>query len=198
MTDNAPRAASIKRTTRETDISVEINLDGTGRSAISTGIGFFDHMLASLALHARLDLTIECKGDLEVDDHHTVEDVGLALGEAVLSALGDRAGIRRFASTCAPLDESLSRCVIDISGRPGAWIDLRFERERLGELSCENIPHFFQSFASAARITLHLDLIRGENDHHKAESAFKAFALALRESVARDADGIPSTKGVLG
>lgn len=192
------RTSSKTRKTRETDISLTLNLDGSGNSQISTGIGFLDHMLTSLAMHARLDLTLTCKGDLQVDDHHTVEDCAIALGEALDEALGDRASIERFGSAYAPLDESLSRCVIDLVRRPSATIALSLTREKLGELSCENIPHFFVSLANNARFTLHLDVLRGENDHHKAESAFKAFALALRAAISRSAHtGQRSTKGVL-
>lgn len=192
------RTASVQRTTRETEIALELNLDGSGRSAIATGIGFFDHMLTAFALHSRMDLSLTCRGDLVVDDHHTVEDCSIALGTALDRALGDRAGIARFGYAYAPLDEALARAVVDCSGRPYARAELGLRRERLGELSCENVPHAFTSLATAARITLHVDLLAGDNDHHRAEAAFKAVALAVRAAVARGGDAdIPSTKGVL-
>lgn len=198
MTTNAPRTATIERTTSETDIKLSLNLDGSGQFTISTGIGFLDHLLSALAKHARFDLSLSCSGDLEVDDHHTAEDCALALGAAVDRALGDRAGIARFASAYAPLDEALARAVVDLSGRPSPHIDLQLRRDTIGTLACENIAHFAASLATAARTSLHLDVLRGDNDHHKAEAAFKALALALRAAVARDgSSGIPSTKGVL-
>jgi imidazoleglycerol-phosphate dehydratase len=198
----ATRRATFERATRETRIRVELDLDGSGRSSVATGVPFLDHMLAALAQHARFDLALEGRGDLEVDDHHTVEDAALALGETLARALGEKRSIRRFGSAFAPLDEALARAVVDLSGRPFARVRLRLVRERLGALACENAPHFFRSFATAARLTLHLDLLRGENDHHKLEAAFKALALALREAVARDErdgsiGGVPSTKGSL-
>lgn len=193
------RAAAIHRETRETNIELKLNLDGVGNATIETGIGFLDHMLTALATHARIDLSLKCAGDLDVDDHHTVEDCAIVLGDAVASALEDKRGIRRFASAYAPLDESLARVVIDISGRPSACVELCLQREMIGAVACENIGHFFTSFAMASKMTLHVDVLRGENDHHKAEAAFKAMALALREAIAIDGnpDRIPSTKGVL-
>ncbi len=192
------RIAEIKRQTSETGIKLSLDLDGSGKSTIRTGIGFFDHMLTSLAKHARWDLQLECDGDLDVDDHHTVEDCGLALGTALDQALGERRGITRFAHAYAPLDEALVRSVIDLSGRGGAWVEVPCGRESIGTLSCENIPHFFRSLASTARLTLHLDRIRGENSHHIAEAAFKSFALAIRSAIALDgSEAIPSTKGTL-
>lgn len=195
----AERTANVKRETRETRISVSINLDGRGRSTIATGLGFLDHMLTALATHARLDLELTCNGDLEVDDHHSVEDSALALGRAIDEALGDRTGIRRFGSAYAPLDESLARVVIDLSGRPHAAVQLDLQREMLGAVACENVTHFFVSLAMAGRLTLHVDVLRGGNDHHKAEAAFKALALALRQAVEPDerVNGAPSTKGTL-
>ncbi|QOI99339.1 MAG: imidazoleglycerol-phosphate dehydratase HisB [Phycisphaeraceae bacterium] len=190
------REASITRRTRETDITVSLRLEG-GPVDISTGLGFLDHMLVSLARHAGLGLRLTCAGDLVVDDHHTAEDCALALGQALDQALGDRRGIARFGHAYAPLDDALARAVIDLSGRPFASVDLGLRRERLGDLSCENIPHVFRSIATAARLTLHLDLLRGENDHHRAEAAFKAFALALQQAVAITGNDIPSTKGTL-
>ncbi|MDX2175683.1 MAG: imidazoleglycerol-phosphate dehydratase HisB [Candidatus Sumerlaeia bacterium] len=193
-----PRTATIERKTGETDIAVELTLDGSGRSDISTGIGFLDHMLTALAKHARFDVTLRCSGDLHVDDHHSAEDCALALGAAFDKALGDRRGIRRFGHAYAPLDEALSRAVADLSGRPFAHVELGIARDRIGDLSGEMVGHVLASFATAARITLHVDTIRGANDHHRAESAFKALALALRQAVARDAfDDVPSTKGAL-
>jgi imidazoleglycerol-phosphate dehydratase len=193
----AERRASIRRTTAETDISLDLDLDGTGRSEIQTGLGFLDHMLASLARHARIDLELACNGDLDIDDHHTAEDCALALGQAIDQALGDRRGIRRFGHAYAPLDEALARVVIDLSGRPGAFVELGLRRERIGDIACESIDHVFRSLATAARATLHVDLLRGANDHHRAEAAFKALALALRQAVAREGEDVPSTKGVL-
>lgn len=193
------RAATIHRATTETDVTVELSLDGTGQADVTTGIGFYDHLLTALTRHARFDLVLRCRGDLEVDDHHTVEDCALALGQALDQALGDRRGIRRFGFAFAPLDEALARAVVDLSGRPWAEVRLDIRREKIGALSGENVAHAVRSLATAARICVHLDLERGENDHHKAEAAFKALALALAEavSVSGYAD-VPSTKGTLG
>jgi len=192
------RIAHIQRTTGETDVEVRVALDGNGDAEIATGVGFFDHMLDAVARHGRFDLTLTCDGDLEIDDHHTVEDTSLALGAAVDEALGDRAGIERFGHAYAPLDEALARAVVDLSGRPYAVTELGLERESLGDLACENIPHLFRSFATEARAAVHLDVLRGDNNHHRAEAAFKAFTLALREAVRQTGDGgVPSTKGVL-
>lgn len=194
----APRTAELVRTTRETDIRITLTLDGSGNATIDTGLGFLDHMLTALAKHARFDLTLTCKGDTHIDDHHAAEDCALALGQCLDEALGDRAGIARFASAYAPLDESLARVVIDLAGRPWAEVDLALVRPNVGEIACENITHFFESFATAARCALHVDLLRGRNDHHKAEAAFKACALALAQAVAHTGSpDIPSTKGVL-
>ena len=192
-----PRRATVERKTKETDISLSVNIDGSGVSDISTGIGFLDHMLTALSKHGRMDLTLSCKGDLHVDDHHSVEDCGIVLGQAVKAALGDLRGITRYGYAYAPLDESLSRAVVDISGRPFADVNLNLQRERIGNLSCEMLPHFFSSFATSASITLHVDVLKGKNDHHRAESAFKALALALRAAFKREGTDIPSTKGVL-
>lgn len=192
------RIHELTRTTRETDIRVTLDLDGEGNALVRTGIGFLDHLLTALALHARLDLTLTCSGDLEVDDHHTAEDCALALGEALDAALGERRGITRFGDALVPLDEALARAVIDVSSRPFSVIDLGLRRERLGALACENIPHVLRSLASAARLTLHVDVLRGENDHHRAEAAFKAVAVALRRALrVEDPQLVPSTKGVL-
>jgi imidazoleglycerol-phosphate dehydratase len=194
----APRVAEVTRTTNETAITVSLALDGEGSAEVESGIGFLDHMLTALARHARFDLTLSCNGDLEIDDHHTVEDCALALGQALDRALGERRGIARFGSAYAPLDEALARAVVDLSGRPCAVIELGLVREMLGELACENVAHFFASLATAGRLALHLDVLRGANDHHRAEAAFKALALALRQAVRVDGpDQVPSTKGVL-
>jgi len=195
-----PRRAARARQTSETDIRLQLCLDGTGRADIDTGIGMLDHLLGALAKHGRLDLTLRCTGDLHIDDHHTVEDCAIVLGHAIDEALGDRRGITRFGQAYAPLDEALARAVVDLSGRPWPEVHLDLRREQLGTLSTENIPHFVQTLATSARASVHLDILRGVNDHHKAEAAFKALALALRAALARDpahrAD-VPSTKGTL-
>lgn len=193
-----PRRAEHRRKTKETEIAVALQLDGTGEAKVATGVGFLDHMLTALARHARFDLDLSCSGDLDVDDHHTAEDCALALGAALDQALGERRGIRRFGSAYAPLDEALARAVVDLSGRPFAEVSLQLTRDRLGELAAENAGHVIRSLAAAARACIHVDVLRGENDHHKAEAAFKALALALREAVALDGSGeVPSTKGTL-
>ena len=191
------RTATLARKTRETAITVTLGLDGTGVADIATGIGFLDHMLGALTKHARFDLTLRCEGDLHVDDHHTAEDCALALGAALDAALGDRSGIRRFGHAYCPLDEALARAVVDLSGRPFAVIDLGLRREALGGLACENIGHVFTSLAMASRSCFHVDVLRGINDHHRAEAAFKALAVGLRQAVSRDGEGVPSTKGSL-
>jgi imidazoleglycerol phosphate dehydratase HisB len=192
------RRATLKRKTRETDISLELDLDGTGRAAVATGIGFLDHMLTALAFHAGWDLDLTCAGDLEVDDHHTAEDCALALGQALDEALGDRAAIERFGWAMIPLDEALGRAVVDLATRPTAAVDLGLKREMLGTLACENVTHFFQSLATAGRFCLHLDVLAGENDHHRAEAAFKSLARALRQAARQTGAAVPSsTKGVL-
>lgn len=191
------RRAEVSRKTGETDIMVSLDLDGSGTARIDTGLGFLDHMLTALARHSGIDLTLQATGDLEVDDHHTVEDCAIALGRAIDETLGDRSGITRFGSAYAPLDESLSRAVVDLSGRAWSEIVIPFTRQTIGEVASENIVHFFRSLAIEGRMALHVDLIRGDNDHHKAESAFKALALALREAVTRHGEGVPSTKGIL-
>jgi imidazoleglycerol-phosphate dehydratase len=192
------RTARIERRTAETEIRLSLDLDGSGRAEVQTGLGFLDHMLTALARHGRFDLDLDCDGDLEVDDHHTAEDCALALGMAFDQALAERRGIRRFGGAHAPLDEALARAVIDFSGRPSAHVDLGFRREWIGEIATENLTHFFISFATTARSTLHVDVLKGSNDHHRAEAAFKALALALRQAVALDGSAdVPSTKGVL-
>ncbi len=192
------RSARRQRVTKETRIEARVVLDGQGKAEVSTGIGFLDHMITTLARHGRMDIELSCQGDLHIDDHHTAEDCAIVLGSCIDDCLGDRGGITRFGSAYAPLDEALSRAVIDFSGRPWPCVDLGLQRESIGTLACENIPHFLNSLAIAARATLHVDVLRGENDHHRAESAFKAVALAVRDAVARTAsDDVPSTKGVL-
>jgi imidazoleglycerol-phosphate dehydratase len=195
MTD---RTASVERTTGETTIRLDLNLDGTGASTIDTGIGFLDHLLTALTRHARLDMTLSCQGDLQVDDHHTAEDCGIALGTALDRALDGRQGITRFGYAYAPLDEALGRAVIDISGRGFADVNLALRREKLGELSCENIPHVLASLATTAGLTLHVDVLKGANDHHRAEAAFKAVAMALKDAVRPSGFGdVPSTKATI-
>ena len=192
------RTATLQRRTRETDITLTLNLDGSGQADVQTAIGFLDHMLTALARHARFDLKLSCVGDLDVDGHHTSEDCALVLGAAIDEALGDRRGITRFGAAYCPLDEALARTVVDLSGRPAPVVNLGLRRERIGEMATENITHVFQSLAIAMRASLHVDLLRGENDHHRSEAAFKACALALREAVSRTGEGtVPSTKGVL-
>lgn len=196
--ESRERRVVMQRTTGKTAIAVVLHLDGTGAAAVSTGLGLLDHMIASLARHARMDLELRCKGDLQVDDHHTAEDCALALGGAFDEALGERRGIVRFGYAYAPLDEALARAVVDLSGRPWHEVHLALQRERIGEIACENISHFFRSLAVASRCALHVDVLRGSNDHHRAEAAFKATALALRQALARDGSAqVPSTKGVL-
>lgn len=200
-TESAPvgrRSTTLERTTRETRIRLRLDLDGTGQADVQTGIGFLDHMLGAVSKHGRFDLELRCEGDLVVDDHHTAEDCALAFGAALDTILGDRAGIARFGSAYAPLDEALARAVVDLSGRPWPEVALGLRRERIGAIATENITHFFQTLAIAGRMALHVDLLRGENDHHRAEAAFKSLGLALRSACALDTSaGIPSTKGVL-
>ena len=191
------RTSTIERTTRETTIRGSLALDGERVISVKTGIGFLDHMLTALAFHAGWDLELECSGDLEVDDHHTAEDCALALGEAIDRALGDRTGINRFGWAYAPLDEALARVVVDLSGRPWPEIELGLERELLGALATENVRHVFVSLAMSMRAAVHVDVLRGENDHHRAEAAFKALALALKTALAAEGTGMPSTKGSL-
>ena len=193
------RSATVTRTTRETSIRVTLALDGTGKTEVQTGIGFLDHLLDALGRHARFDLALTCKGDLQVDDHHTAEDCALALGEALAQALGERRGVNRFGWALAPLDEALARAVVDLSGRSFSDVALGLHREAIGGLACENVAHVLRSLAATGRMTLHVDVLKGENDHHRAEAAFKATALALRQATARSGfDDVPSTKGTLG
>jgi imidazoleglycerol phosphate dehydratase HisB len=192
------RSATVTRTTKETSIQLELILDGCGEVSVATGLGFLDHMLTALAYHAGWDLRLECTGDLQVDDHHTAEDCALALGQALDEALGERRGIRRFGSAFAPLDEALARAVIDLSGRPWPEIHLDLQRPMIGDVASENLAHVMISLAMASRVTIHVDVLRGANDHHKVEAAFKALALALRAAVeTTDRTAIPSTKGAL-
>ncbi len=194
----APRRAEVLRETRETRINLKLTLDGSGDASIATGIGFYDHLLTSLAHHALFDLWIEADGDLHIDEHHSVEDIALTLGEAVSRALGDRAGIERFGDASVPMDESLATCALDLSGRPHAVIDLPFRGERMGALPTQLVEHALESFARTAGATLHLRA-SGRNDHHMAEAAFKALARALRRAVSIDPrrTGVASTKGIL-
>jgi imidazoleglycerol phosphate dehydratase HisB len=185
------------RKTGETHIEVTLELDGSGVGDIATGLGFLDHMLGALAKHAGFDLTVRATGDIMVDDHHTVEDCAIVIGRALDQALGDRTGIARFGHSYAPLDESLSRAVVDLSGRPWPEVHVAFHREMVGDVATENITHFLRSLAIEGRMALHVDLIRGDNDHHKAESAFKAVARALRAAVEVVGAEVPSTKGTL-
>ena len=194
------REAKVSRNTLETEISVRLDLDGSGRAAIATGIAFLDHMLDQVARHGVLDLEITAKGDLHIDAHHTVEDVGIALGTALAQAAGDKKGIRRYGHAYVPLDEALSRVVIDLSGRPGLEFHVPFVRARVGEFDVDLVHEFFQGFVNHAQATLHIDNLRGANAHHQAETVFKAFGRALRMAVAPDArlqGVIPSTKGSL-
>ena len=192
------RTATIERSTRETSVEVTLDLDGSGEARVNTGVGFFDHLLTSLAHHSLIDLVVSVEGDLHVDDHHTVEDAALVIGEALAQALGDRAGIVRFADARVPMDEAVAEAVLDVSGRPYAVIDLPFTTERIGNLTTQNIPHALEAFTRTAGLTLHLSA-RGANDHHIAEAAFKALARALRAAVEVDPsrNGVPSTKGTL-
>ena len=193
------RRGSIERKTRETDIRLALGLDGEGRSRVRTGIGFLDHMLTSFATHARFDLDVRCKGDLHVDAHHSVEDVGIALGDALRAALVAQRGIVRFGHAYVPLDEALARCVVDLSGRPYLHYDVTFKARQLGTMPTELFEDFFWALADHGRLNIHLEAIRGRNAHHIAETLFKALARALAMAVARDARvaGIPSTKGSL-
>nr|WP_295776341.1 imidazoleglycerol-phosphate dehydratase HisB [Rhodoferax sp.] len=200
QTPNPDRIAEVTRNTAETKIRVRINLDGTGQARLSTGIGFFDHMLDQIARHGMIDLDIEADGDLHIDGHHTVEDVGITLGQAFNQAVGDKKGIRRYGHAYVPLDEALSRVVVDFSGRPGLVMDVPFKSGMIGTFDTQLTHEFFQGFVNHAFVTLHIDNLKGENAHHQAETVFKAFARALRAALERDpraAGMIPSTKGSL-
>ena len=193
------RKAEVTRDTLETRITVKIDLDGTGASKLATGVPFFDHMLDQIARHGVFDLDIEAKGDLHIDAHHTVEDVGITLGQALAKAIGDKKGVRRYGHAYVPLDEALSRVVLDLSGRPGLEFNIEFTRARIGEFDVDLVHEFFQGFVNHALVTLHVDNLRGDNAHHQAETAFKAFGRALRMAVEVDprTSGVPSTKGTL-
>lgn len=192
------RTATVERATRETSVKVELDIDGTGQVSVHTGVGFFDHLLTSFGTHALFDLTVETEGDLEVDDHHTVEDTALALGQALSDALGDRAGIQRFGDASVPMDEALARCAVDLSGRAYAVLDIPLRQPTIGNFSTQNLPHAIEAMTRSGGLTLHLTA-NGHNDHHVAEAAIKALARALRAAVAVDPrrDGVASTKGTL-
>ncbi|MES1979979.1 MAG: imidazoleglycerol-phosphate dehydratase HisB [Pseudomonadota bacterium] len=195
-----PRIAEVSRNTAETRITVKVNLDGTGKASLSTGIGFFDHMLDQIARHGLIDLDIHAEGDLHIDGHHTVEDVGITLGQAVAKAVGDKKGLRRYGHAYVPLDEALSRVVVDFSGRPGLEMHVPFKSGMIGTFDSQLAYEFFQGFVNHAFVTLHIDNLRGDNSHHQAETVFKAFARALRMALEIDpraAGVIPSTKGSL-
>src|SRR5713226_5273323 len=195
------RKGSVRRATKETEVAVAVDLDGTGASSIATGIGFLDHMLDLLARHSRIDLTVKAKGDLHIDHHHTTEDVGIALGQALKQALGDMKGITRYADVHVPMDEALTRVAIDVSGRPLLVFRVAFSRDKIGGFDTQLVNEWFQAFAMNAGITLHVETLYGVNDHHISESCFKGLARALRAAVAIDPrakDEVPSTKGVLG
>jgi imidazoleglycerol-phosphate dehydratase len=193
------RKAEVSRNTNETRIAVKLDLDGAGQASIATGVPFLDHMLEQVARHGVFDLAISAKGDLHIDAHHTVEDVGIALGQAFAKAVGDKSGVRRYGHAYVPLDEALSRAVVDLSGRPGLEYNIKFSRARIGEFDVDLVHEFFQGFVNHAHVTLHVDNIKGSNAHHQAETAFKAFARALRMAAEPDprVEGVPSTKGSL-
>ena len=197
----APRIAEVSRNTAETRIRVKINLDGTGQSRLATGIGFFDHMLDQIARHGLIDLDVKAKGDLEIDAHHTVEDLGITLGQAFAKAIGDKRGVRRYGHAYVPLDEALSRVVVDLSGRPGLEFGVQWKRSMVGQFDLDLIHEFFQGFVNHALVTVHVDNLKGDNAHHQCETIFKAFARALRMAVEPDprlsSETIPSTKGSL-
>ncbi|MCB1675436.1 MAG: imidazoleglycerol-phosphate dehydratase HisB [Halioglobus sp.] len=197
---NRQRSAQVSRKTRETDIEVALVVEGTGLADLVTGIPFLDHMLDQVARHGMLDLRVRCDGDLQIDAHHSVEDIGICIGQALSSALGDKRGIQRYGHAYVPLDEALSRVVLDFSGRPGLFYNVTFPRARVGEFDLDLVAEFFQGLVNHAQMTLHLDALRGHNAHHMAETLFKAFGRALRMGVAMDpamADVVPSTKGSL-
>ena len=194
------RTATVSRDTAETKITVTLNLDGTGQSKLATGIGFFDHMLDQIARHGLIDLDAQCEGDLHIDGHHTVEDVGICIGQAVRQAVGDKKGLTRYGHSYVPLDEALSRVVVDFSGRPGLALNAQFTAGMIGQLDTQLIHEFFQGFVNHAHVTLHIDNLKGINAHHQAETIFKAFGRALRMALTPDprmAGTVPSTKGVL-
>ena len=190
------RIANVSRKTSETDITIKMNLDGTGVYNISTGVNFFNHMLESFSKHSMIDLDLKAVGDIEIDDHHTIEDIGILLGEAVLEAIGDKKGIKRMAHAMVPMDESIATVAIDISGRSYCNMNLEFTNEKIGDMTSGIIIHFFESFASSAKLNIY-GTVEGVNDHHKAEAVFKAFAKALTEAIKIEHDQIPSTKGII-
>ncbi|QDX79955.1 imidazoleglycerol-phosphate dehydratase [Denitratisoma sp. DHT3] len=193
------RQAELSRNTLETQVSVRLDLDGMGKSTLATGIGFLDHMIDQIARHGLIDLEVRASGDLHIDDHHTVEDVGITIGQALAKAVGDKAGVRRYGHAYVPLDEALSRVVVDLSGRPGLVFNVDFTRSMIGEFDVDLVREFFQGLVNHAAITVHVDCLRGDNAHHQAETVFKAFGRALRMAVEPDSrsSGIPSTKGSL-
>jgi imidazoleglycerol-phosphate dehydratase len=193
------RSAEVQRNTLETTIRVKLDLDGSGQSKLATGVGFFDHMLDQIARHGMIDLEVAAQGDLHIDAHHTVEDVGITIGQALARAVGDKKGVRRYGHAYVPLDEALSRVVVDLSGRPGLVFEVPFVRGTVGEFDVDLVREFFQGLVNHAAITVHIDALRGDNAHHQAETVFKAFGRALRMAVEADprASGIPSTKGSL-
>lgn len=193
------RAAEVVRKTKETDVRVRLALDGSGRAAVSSGVAFLDHMLELFARHGLFDLEVSCRGDLEIDDHHSVEDIAICLGQALSQALGDKAGVARYGVSLVPMDEALCRAVVDLSGRFYLVYEVETRRQTIGNFSVELAEHFWRSFAEAARCNLHIDCLRGRNTHHILEATFKATARALRQAVERDprVSGVPSTKGVL-
>ncbi|MEM7220347.1 MAG: imidazoleglycerol-phosphate dehydratase HisB [Pseudomonadota bacterium] len=197
---SSPRAATVERNTLETRIKISVDLDGTGQASLATGVPFFDHMLDQVARHGLIDLAIAADGDLDIDAHHTVEDVGITLGKAINDAVGDKSGLTRYGHAYVPLDEALSRAVIDLSGRPGLFYRVSYTRARIGDFDVDLLREFFQGFVNHAQATVHLDNLEGENAHHQAETLFKAFGRALRMAVSPDprmADRVPSTKGSL-
>ena len=190
------RISNKSRKTSETDIKIKMNLDGVGNYNISTGINFFNHMLEAFSKHSMIDLDIVARGDIEIDDHHTIEDVGILLGEAFLEAIGDKRGIRRMAHAMVPMDESVSTVAVDISGRSYCNMDLKFKNEKIGDMTSDVVVHFFESFTSSARINIY-GTVEGANDHHKAEAVFKAFAKAIKDAIKIESNQIPSTKGII-
>ena len=190
------RIANLSRKTNETDIKIKMNLDGEGKYTINTGVNFFNHMLESFSKHSMIDLDVDAKGDIEIDDHHTIEDIGILLGEAFLEAIGDKKGIKRMAHAIVPMDESVATVAIDISGRSYCNMKLDFKNDKIGDMTADVVIHFFESFSSSAKLNIY-GTVEGANDHHKAEAVFKAFAKSIKEAIKIEHDQIPSTKGVL-
>lgn len=191
------RTYKIERNTLETQIAVEINLDGSGKADIDTGVGFFDHMLMLMAFYGKFDMKVKCHGDTYVDDHHTIEDIGIALGQCVKGALGDRCGIKRYSTVFIPMDEALAQTSIDVSNRPYLVFNAEFTDERVGNMATQMVKEFFRAFVNESRVTLHINLLYGENDHHKIEAIFKSFARALKDAIKIISDEVASSKGVL-